>query len=113
MVAWHGFHLYSRATAGLITGRNSNALIETNDNGATTYVNTRYDVQKVVPMGSLAIGGGWQYRTLALRAGFEVTHWQGMFERPRFLDDVSPGKVNTRPSNLTLEGLFIQASLNF
>ncbi|MCS6864232.1 MAG: Lpg1974 family pore-forming outer membrane protein [Gemmataceae bacterium] len=113
MVAWHGFHLYSRAIAGLISGRNSNAVIETNDNGATTYVNTRYDVQKVVPMGSLAIGGGWQYRTLSLRAGFEVTHWQGMFERPRVVDDVAPGKVQTRPSNLTLEGLFIQAGLNF
>ena len=109
----NGFHFYSRATAGLISGRSVNRLVETNDSGATTYTNVNYDVRKVVPMGSIAIGGGWQYRTISIRAGYEVTHWQGLFERPRFTDDVGQGKVNTRPANLTLEGLFLQVGLSF
>lgn len=113
LVGWNGLHLYGRATGGLVTGRNTNRLIETNDNGGTTYTNTRYDVRKVVPMGSLALGGGWQYKSISIRAGYEVTHWQGIFERPRFVDDVSRGKVVTRPANLTLEGLFIQVGLSF
>ncbi|AMV24756.1 hypothetical protein VT84_10195 [Gemmata sp. SH-PL17] len=106
-----GFHLYTRATGGFLSGRSTNLVIETNDSGATTYVNSRYDVRKEVPFGSLAVGAGWQYRTISIRAGYEVTHWQGIFERPRFVDDVSQGKVITRPSNLSLEGLFIQASV--
>lgn len=106
-----GFHLYTRATGGLLTGNSVNALIETNDNGATTYINTRNDVRKVVPFGSIAIGGGWQYRSFAIRAGYEITHFQGLFERPRFVDDVSPGKVINRAANLSLEGLFLQASV--
>lgn len=113
LVGWKGLHLYGRATAGLISGRDSNRLIETNDSGATTYINTQYDVRKVVPMGSIALGGGWQYRSMSIRAGYEITHWQGIFERPRFVDDVSQGKVITRPANLTLEGLFIQVGLSF
>lgn len=106
-----GFHLYTRATGGLLTGNSINSVIETNDNGATTYVNTRNDVRKVVPFGSVAIGGGWQYRSVSLRAGYEVTHFQGIFERPRFVDDVSQGKVINRAANLSLEGLFLQASV--
>lgn len=108
-----GFHLYSRTTVGLITGRNTNRLIETNDAGATTYVNTRYDVRKVVPMGSIAVGGGWQYKSISLRGGFEITHYQNAFERPRFTDDVGQGKVITRPANLTLEGLFLQVAVSY
>jgi hypothetical protein len=108
LVGWKGFHLYSRATGGLLTGRSDNRLIETNDAGATTYVNTRYNVRKVVPTATIAIGGGWQYRTVSIRGGYEMTYWHGVFERPRFVDDVSQGKVITRPSNLSLEGFFIQ-----
>jgi hypothetical protein len=110
---WHGFHLYSRASAGLISGRDSNRVLETNDSGATTYVNTNYDTRKVVSVTSVAIGGGWQYRTFFFRAGYEITQWSGIFERPRFVDDVGQGKVITRPSNLTLEGLFLQTGLSF
>lgn len=113
LVGCKGFHVYGRVTGGLITGRNVNKLIETNDNGATTYVNTQYDVRKVVPTGSIALGGGWQYRSISLRGGYEITHWQGIFERPRFVDDVGQGKVITRPANLTLEGLFLQVAVSY
>ncbi len=106
-----GFHLYGRALGGFMSGNSANSLIETNDNGATTYVNTRNDVRKVVPFGSVAIGGGWQYRSIAIRAGYEVQYWQGIFDRPRFVDDVGQGKVITRPANLSLEGLFMQVSV--
>jgi hypothetical protein len=110
---WRGFHLYSRATAGLISGQSNNELLETNNLGSTTYVNTHYDVRKIVPNGNLSLGGGWQYRTLSIRAGYQISYWEGIFERPRFVDDVSPGKIITRPANLTLEGLFFQVGLSF
>jgi hypothetical protein len=110
---WHGFHMYTRATFGLISGLSKNDLLETNDSGATTYVNTTYHIRKVVPTATLGIGGGWQYRSISIRAGYQITYWEGIFERPRFTDDVSPGKLVTKPSNLTLEGLFIQVGLTF
>jgi hypothetical protein len=113
LVGWKGFHLYSRATAGLLSGRDTNRLIETNDTGASTYVNTSNNIWKVVPMGSIAFGGGWQYRNFSIRAGYEITYWQGIFNRPRFTNDVAQGALINNSSNLTLEGLFIQVGLTY
>lgn len=108
-----GFHFYSRGSIALLTGNSRNGLIETNDGGQTPYINTTYDLRKVVPMTAIAIGAGWQYRSIAIRGGYEITHMLGVFERPRFTDDVSAGKVITRPSNLSLEGFFFQMSFGF
>jgi hypothetical protein len=108
-----GFHFYSRGSIALLTGNSRNGLIETNDGGQTPYINTTCDLRKVVPMTAIAIGAGWQYRSIAIRGGYEITHMQGVFERPRFTDDVSAGKVITRPSNLSLEGFFFQMSFGF
>jgi hypothetical protein len=113
LAGWKGFHLYSRATGGLIAGRNTNALFEANDAGATTYIDTHYDIRKVVPTGSLAVGLGWQYRTIAIRAGYEVAYWQGIFDRPRFTDDVSQGKFVARSANLALDGWFMQVAVSY
>jgi hypothetical protein len=113
VVGWHGLHLYSRAGAGLLTGRSTNRLMETNNADGTVYVDTRYDVRKVVPVASLAVGGGWQYRTVSIRAGYEITHWPGFGEPIRFVDDVSQGKIGTRPAALSLEGFFFQVGLVF
>ena len=111
--ASHGFHLYGRANGGLLTGPSTNPLLETNNSGATVYANTAYDVRKVVPVVSLGVGGGWQYRTVSVRMGYEVTHWFGVIDQPRFTDDVSRGKFVSRSANLSLEGLFIQVGLTF
>ena len=67
-------------------------------------------------MGRVGVGVGWQVPPDAawrFAPGYEVTQWQGVFERPRFVDDVGQGKLITRPGNLTLEGLFLQATLSF
>lgn len=109
----YGFHLYGKVSGGLITGPNNNRLVETNNSGATTYVNTNYDVRKVVPTASVGVGGGWQYRTVSVRMGYEVTHWFGLIDQPRFTDDVSRGKFVNRTADLSLEGLFIQVGLAF
>lgn len=113
LVSCKGFHAYTRVTGGLLTGRSTNKLVETNDGGSTTYVNTQNDVRKVVPFANIAIGGGWQYRSISLRGGYEISHYEGIFERPRFTDDVGQGKVNTRASNLSLEGLFLQVAVSY
>ncbi len=110
---WRGFHLYARASGGLLTGRTTNRVFETNNAGGTVYVDSRYDVRKVVPVGTLGIGGGWQYRSFSFRAGYEITQWGGIFEPVRFADDVGRGKLATRPANLSLEGLFLQVGYTF
>jgi hypothetical protein len=107
-----GFHGYARATGALITGKSRNALLETNDGNATTYVNTQFSTRKVVPVASIAVGGGWQYRTVSIRAGYEVTNWFGLTEPVRYTDDVG-SQIDTRPSNLSLEGFFVQFGLAF
>lgn len=113
LTAKYGLHLYGKVSGGLITGPSSNRLLETNNSGATTYANTSYDVRKVVPTVSVGVGGGWQYRTVSFRMGYEITHWFGLIDQPRFTDDASRGKLVTRPADLSLEGLFIQVGLAF
>lgn len=113
LTAQHGFHFYGKLSGGLITGPNNNPLVETNNSGATTYVNTAYDVRKVVPTVSVGVGGGWQYRTVSVRMGYEITHWFGLIDQPRFTDDVTRGKFVNRSADLSLEGLFIQVGLAF
>lgn len=112
-VGWKGFHLYARASGGLLTGRSDNPLIETNNKGKTTYANTAYEIRKVVPMASAGFGAGWQYRTVTLRVGYEITNYFNAIDQPRFVDDIGVGKIVTRPSNLSLEGLFVQVGLAF
>ncbi|MBA4063153.1 MAG: hypothetical protein C0501_05465 [Isosphaera sp.] len=110
---WHGLHGYVRTFGGLLTGRSMNALLETNNNGGTTLVDNRFGFRKVVPFGSVAVGAGWQYRTVSLRAGYEIVHYWGLTEPVRFTDTVSQGKLVTRPSDLSLEGFFVQAGFAF
>jgi hypothetical protein len=110
---WRGFHLYARASGGLLTGQARNPLSETNDAGRTPYVGTSYDLRKVVPVAGVGVGGGWQYRTFSLRAGYEITHYFDLTDQPRLADDLGRGAVVTRPAGLSLEGLFVQVGLQF
>ncbi|HEY3788747.1 MAG TPA: Lpg1974 family pore-forming outer membrane protein [Urbifossiella sp.] len=110
---WKGFHLYARANAGMLSGQSDNPYVETNNSGNTVYANTAYNIRTVAPMTSMAVGGGWQYRTVSIRAGYEITNYFNVVNQPRFTDDVSVGKMVTRPSNVSLEGLFVQAGLAF
>lgn len=110
---WKGFHLYGRANGGLLTGLSQNPLLEANSAGRAVFVNTSYDVRTVVPFATVGVGGGWQYRTFSLRAGYEVTNFWGIINQPRFTDDVGRGKFVPTTGNLSLEGLFVQAGVQF
>jgi hypothetical protein len=50
---------------------------------------------------------------VSIRAGYEVTNYFNLVQQPRLADDVAPGKVVTRPSNFSLEGLFVQVGLAY
>lgn len=108
-----GFHLYARTNGGLLTGEADNPLAEGNAGGRAVFTNTGYNVTKVVPFASVGVGGGWQYRTVSLRAGYEITHWFGLTDQPRFTDDVGRGRFVPTPANLSLEGLFVQMAVAY
>jgi hypothetical protein len=109
----YGLHLYARASGGMLTGLSKNPYFETNDLGKTLYVNTTYDIRKVVPVLNVGVGGGWQYRSVYVRAGYEITNYFDLIDQPRFTDDVTPGKFVPRTANLSLEGLFVQFGMTF
>jgi hypothetical protein len=113
LAGWKGFHLYARASGGLLTGQSDNPLIESNSAGNAFYASTSNDVRKVVPVASVGIGAGWQYRSVSVRVGYEITNYFGVIDQPRFTDDVGLGKITTRQSDLSLEGLFVQVGLKF
>jgi hypothetical protein len=110
---YRGFHAYARGSAGLLTGRVVNSITETNNAGSTVFADLDYTTRKVVPTIGLAIGGGWQHGRVSVRAGYEITHYIGLIDQPRFIDDAAEGRVLTRPADLSLEGLFVQFGLAF
>ncbi|MFO0937963.1 MAG: Lpg1974 family pore-forming outer membrane protein [Gemmataceae bacterium] len=107
------WNLYARGQGGLFTGTVRNPLLETNNAGLTTYANLNFNTRKVVPMASLAIAGGWQSGRVTIRAGYEVTNWFGLIDQPRLTGELSEGKVVTRSTDLSLEGLFVYFGLTF
>jgi hypothetical protein len=108
-----GFGLFGRATGALLTGTMTNPLTETNNGGATVYTDLRDRFALTVPMLSLAVGVSYEYRGLFIRAGYEVTHFFSLFERPAFVDSFAEGKFVRQSSNLALDGLFVQMGLTF
>ena len=113
LAANRGIHFYMRASGGLLVGDSFNSWVETNDNGTNTYVNAPYDVRKLVPFASLGVGLGWQYRTVSIRFGYDVTQWFGVAERIRLSSDVAQGAINTRPGNVSVDAFFAQFALTY
>ena len=113
LAGWRGFHVYARASGGLLGGMSNNPIQETNNGGQTVYVNSAYDVREVIPVLGVGFGVGWQYRTVSIRVGYEFTQYYGLIQQPRFVNDVSQGRLVTTPGNLSLEGLFVQFGVAF
>jgi hypothetical protein len=109
----YGLHLYARASGGMLTGLSKNPYFEANDLGKTVYADTGYDIRKVVPVLGVGVGGGWQYRSVYVRAGYEIVNYFDLIDQPRFTDDVTPGKFVPRAANLSLEGFFVQVGMSF
>jgi len=112
-VGWKGFHLYGRANGGLLSGLSQNPLTEFNNANNTAYAVTNNNIHTVVPVASVGVGAGWQYRTVTIRMGYEITNYFNVIDQPRFVDDVGVGKITTRSANISLEGLFVQMGLAF
>lgn len=108
-----GFGVYGRASGALLTGSMRAPFVETNNVGGTVYADLTDRFALTVPVATLAVGVSYQYHGLLIRAGYEVTNWFGVFERPAFYDDFAEGKVMRRGSNLGLDGLFVQLGLQF
>ena len=108
-----GFGLFGRATGALLTGTARNPFTETNNGGATVYADLRDRFALTVPVVTLGVGIGYEYRGVFVRAGYEVTNYFGLFERPTFVDDFAEGKFVKRSSNLALDGFFFQLGLTF
>ena len=106
-----GLHAYARATGALLTGPSDSRTRDLNDAGRTTYVDLSHTLRKVVPNAGIAVGAGWQYRTVSLRAGYEVSHWFGLVDRVRLNSDTAQGALSTTSGSLAVEGLFIQFGL--
>jgi hypothetical protein len=111
-VSW-GFNLYARGSGSLLVGDFRTQLLETNNAGATTDVNVSEHFEKLVPVLELGLGVGWQYRNFQVSLGYELTNWFGLVDSPDFPDDVHPGKIARRVSDLSLDGLLFRASLSF
>lgn len=108
-----GLGLFGRATGALLTGTMRAPVSETNNGGATVYTDLRDRYALTVPVLTLGVGVSYEYRGVFLRAGYEVTNWFGLFERPTFTDSFAEGKFVRQSSNLALDGLFVQLGLTF
>ena len=109
----NGLGLFGRMTGGLLTGTMRNPLIETNNAGATVYTAVGDRFALTVPVLTLGVGINYEYRGFFLRAGYEVTNFFNLFERPTFVDSFAEGKFVRQSAGLALDGFFVQLGLSF
>ncbi|HKB01683.1 MAG TPA: Lpg1974 family pore-forming outer membrane protein [Gemmataceae bacterium] len=108
-----GFGLFGRASGALLTGTMRAPFTETNNAGGTVLADLPDRGALTVPVVSLGVGLTYECHGVFVRAGYEVTNWFGLFERPTFVDDVAEGKFVRRSGNLSLDGFFLQFGLAF
>jgi len=108
-----GFCAYARCAGSLLAGDFRTNRLETNAGGSIVNVDIGESFDKIVPVAEVGIGVGWEYRNFSLRAGYEFTNWFGLVDLPDFVDDVAQGKFIRRTSDLSLDGLIVQACLRF
>jgi hypothetical protein len=108
-----GFSAYARCAGSLLAGDFRTNRLETNAGGSIVNVDVGENFDKIVPVAEVGIGIGWEYRNFSIRAGYEFTNWFGLVDLPDFVDDVAPGKFVRRTSDLSLDGLIVQACLRF
>lgn len=108
-----GVGLFGKANGGLLTGGMPVKLRETNNAGGTLYTNVHDDNAATVPFLQLGLGVEYRYNGVFLRAGYEVTQFLNVVDRPVFLDDFAEGKLTRRVTNVALDGLFLQAGFSY
>lgn len=112
-VVYRGFHLYSRASGGLLTGDLQATTSESNQNGQVGLGGIDGTSRRVVPVAHVGIGGGWSSGRITLRAGYEITNYFGLIEAPRFSSEFAPGRTTTRSEDFSLEGLVVTVGLSY
>lgn len=108
-----GFHLFGKTSAAMLTGTVTNPYRETNNGGLTTFANVDYRTRRVLPVFGSGIGLGWERRGVAIRVGYEMTNWFNLIDQVRFTNDLAEGKLTTRQSDLSMEGLFVQFAVQY
>jgi len=108
-----GLGVFGRASVALLTGSMRAPFVETNNVGGTVYADVADRFALTVPVVTLGVGVSYQYRGLSIRAGYEVSNWFGVFERPAFTDDFAEGKFLRQSSSLGIDGVFVQLGLEF
>jgi len=105
--------LFGKASGGLIYGRSSSGIYETNNGGATLYTDVGGQNNPIVPLVSLALGASYHYRGLSFSAGYQAVNWFGLIQQPNLIDDFSEGKLLNRSTDLSLDGFFFQLGYEF
>ncbi len=108
-----GFHLFGRTSAAMMTGTITNPYRETNNAGLTTFADVNYRTRRVIPVLGSGIGLGWERRGVAIRVGYEMTNWFNLIDQIRFTNDLAEGKLTTRSTDLSMEGLFVQFAVQY
>ena len=105
--------LFGGGRGGLIYGTFRGDLVETNAGNTilTTDLSDRFT--GVAPTASAWLGGSWQWRSVSVAAGYEVTHWFNVAARPTPVDDFAEGKLLRRRGDLSFDGVFFRVGIGY
>lgn len=107
------FHLFGKSSAAMLTGTVTNPYRETNNDNRTVFADVTYRTRRILPVFGTGIGLGWERRGVAFRVGYEMTNWFNLIDQVRFTNDLAEGKLTTRQSDLSMEGLFFQIAVQY
>jgi len=103
-----GLSLYGKAAGTLMSGEFRTTLRETFNNGATS-INLADKYQSVVPIAEVGLGVAYTTEHFRFRIGYELTNWFNMVDGLDMVNGQGLGKFQRKMSDLSLEGLAVQA----
>jgi len=106
-----GFSFFARGYGSLLMGDFHNSLTETLGAATIVAVSDRY--RQVVPVTELGIGIAWKTESFKARIGYEITNWFNLVDSPDFSNAVNQGKLSSRTSDLSLDGLALELEFDF
>lgn len=105
--------LFGGTRFGLLYGTFDTGVRETNAHGVRLLADVGDRFSGVVPTAGVSLGGGYRWRSLAVSAGYELTHYFNGLSRPDLGDDFAEGRAARRRGDVSLDGVFLRLEYTY
>lgn len=101
-----GFSVFGDLGLSLLAGELRSDRYE--ENFGTTVVDATNELEQVIPVVELSVGGAWSRGPWTLAAGYELSNWFNVATTTNFVDNFNGGSLDAGTSDLGFDGFFLR-----